>query len=91
MVVGMSVSDISQKAIGKLGSNDIKLTAPVFVGDTTYAESEVLAKREFGFAAGTRPCHRANDRLCRKTFAETMTWSVTATMTWSPTCSEIAD
>lgn len=46
IVVGMSVSDISQKAIGNLGWNDIKLTSPVFVGDTLYAESEVLAKRE---------------------------------------------
>lgn len=41
----MSVSDISQKAIGNLGWNDIKLTAPVFVGDTIYARSEVLAER----------------------------------------------
>lgn len=46
MVVGMSVSDVSQKAIGNLGWNDIQLTAPVFVGDTIYAESEVLSKRE---------------------------------------------
>jgi acyl dehydratase len=46
MVVGMSVSDLSQKAIANLGWNDIKLTAPVFVGDTIYAESEVIAKRE---------------------------------------------
>jgi len=46
MVVGMSVSDVSQKAIGNLGWNDIKLTTPVFVGDTVYAESEVIAKRE---------------------------------------------
>ena len=46
MVVGMSVSDVSQKAIGNLGWNDIKLTAPVFIGDTIYAESEVLSKRE---------------------------------------------
>ena len=46
MVVGMSVSDVSQKAIGNLGWNDIKLTAPVFAGDTIYAESEVLSKRE---------------------------------------------
>jgi len=45
MVVGMSVSDVSQKAIGNLGWNDIRLTAPVFVGDTIYAQSEVLAKR----------------------------------------------
>lgn len=46
VVVGMSVSDVSQKAIGNLGWNDIKLTAPVFVGDTLYAESTVLGKRE---------------------------------------------
>jgi len=46
IVVGMSVSDVSQKAIGNLGWNDIKLTAPVFVGDTIYAQSEVLSKRE---------------------------------------------
>ena len=46
MVAGMSVSDVSQKAIANLGWTDIKLPAPVFVGDTIYAESEVLAKRE---------------------------------------------
>ncbi len=46
IVVGMSVSDVSYKAIGNLGWNDIKLTAPVFAGDTLYAESEVTAKRE---------------------------------------------
>lgn len=45
IVAGMSVADVSQKAIGNLGWNDIKLTAPVFAGDTIYAESEVLAKR----------------------------------------------
>jgi itaconyl-CoA hydratase len=46
LLVGMSVSDISQKAIANLGWNDIKLPHPVFPGDTLYAESEVLAKRE---------------------------------------------
>jgi len=46
IVVGMTVSDISQKAIGNLGWTDIRLTAPVFIGDTLYAESEVLRKRE---------------------------------------------
>lgn len=46
IVVGMSVSDVSQKAVGNLGWDAIKLTAPVFVGDTIYAESEVLSKRE---------------------------------------------
>jgi itaconyl-CoA hydratase len=46
LLVGMSVSDISQKAIANLGWTDIKLTKPVFVGDTLYAESEVISKRE---------------------------------------------
>ena len=46
IVAGMSVSDLSQKAIANLGWENIKLTAPVFAGDTLYAESEVLAKRE---------------------------------------------
>ena len=46
IVAGMSVSDLSQKAIANLGWENIKLTAPVFSGDTLYAESEVLAKRE---------------------------------------------
>jgi acyl dehydratase len=46
LLVGMSVTDVSQKAIANLGWRDIKLTAPVFAGDTLYAESEVLEKRE---------------------------------------------
>lgn len=46
LMAGMSVSDVSQKAIANLGWSDIKLTFPLFVGDTLTAESEVLAKRE---------------------------------------------
>jgi itaconyl-CoA hydratase len=46
MVVGMSVSDVSGKAIANLGWKEIRITAPVFIGDTLYAESEVLDKRE---------------------------------------------
>lgn len=46
VVAGMSVSDVSQKTIANLGWDKIKLTAPVFDGDTIYAESEVLSKRE---------------------------------------------
>jgi acyl dehydratase len=46
LLVGMSVSDVSQKAIANLGWSDIKMTHPVFVGDTLVGESEVLAKRE---------------------------------------------
>ena len=46
IVAGMSVSDTSQKAIANLGWTDIEMPAPVFHGDTLYAESEVLEKRE---------------------------------------------
>lgn len=46
IVLGMTVPDVSGKAIANLGWTDIKLTAPVFSGDTIYAESEVLDKRE---------------------------------------------
>src|SRR2546421_4447375 len=46
LLAGMSVSDVSQKAIANLGWTDIKLTHPVYPGDTIYAESEVLSKRE---------------------------------------------
>ncbi len=46
LVGGMTVSSSSQKAIANLGWEEIKLPAPVFVGDTLYAETEVLGKRE---------------------------------------------
>jgi len=46
LLVGMSVTDVSQKAIANLGWREIRLTHPVFAGDTLYAESKVLDKRE---------------------------------------------
>jgi len=46
VVVGLSVNDISAKAIANLGWKEINLLAPVFPGDTLYAESEVLEVRE---------------------------------------------
>lgn len=46
IVVGMSVQDVSQNAIANLGWTDIAMPAPVFNGDTLYAESTVLEKRE---------------------------------------------
>lgn len=51
VLVGMSVTDVSQKAIANLGWTDIKLTHPLFAGDTLSGESEVLGKRE----SGSRP------------------------------------
>lgn len=51
IVVGLTVSDVSQKAIANLGWKEIRLPAPVFPGDTLYAETEVLEKR----ASKSRP------------------------------------
>lgn len=46
IVAGMTVNDVSLKAIANLGWKNINLTGPVFPGDTLYAETEVLEKRE---------------------------------------------
>ncbi len=46
LMVGMSVTDVSQKAIANMGWTDIRMTHPLFAGDTLIAESEVLSKRE---------------------------------------------
>jgi itaconyl-CoA hydratase len=46
IVLGMSVADVSAKAVANLGLDKLRLTAPVFPGDTIYAESEVISKRE---------------------------------------------
>lgn len=46
LMVGMSVTDVSQKAIANMGWTDIRMTFPLFAGDTLIAESEVLGKRE---------------------------------------------
>lgn len=46
LVVGMSVSDTSGRAIANLGFERVVFERRVFAGDTLYAESEVLEKRE---------------------------------------------
>jgi len=46
IVTGLSVTDISQNAVANLGWDEVRLHNPVFAGDTIYAESEVLTKRE---------------------------------------------
>lgn len=45
LVTGMSVSDVSQNAMANLGWDEVRLPAPVFEGDTIYADSEVLHAR----------------------------------------------
>ena len=46
LVTGMTVPDTSENATANLAWTDIKLPKPVFVGDTLWAESEILDKRE---------------------------------------------
>lgn len=46
IVTGLSVQDVSQNAVANLGWSDVRLIAPVFAGDTLYAETEVLDVRD---------------------------------------------
>lgn len=71
LMVGMSVTDVSQKAIANLGWNDIGMTHPLFAGDTLYAESEVLGKRESSsrpnagiVTVRTKGTNQAGDVIC---------------------------
>ncbi|HLX43674.1 MAG TPA: MaoC family dehydratase [Bryobacteraceae bacterium] len=45
LVTGLSVSDVSQYAVN-LGWDEVRMPAPVFEGDTIYAQTEVLSTRE---------------------------------------------
>jgi acyl dehydratase len=45
LALGMSVGDVSGKAIANLQTEELRHPAPVFHGDTLYAESEVLEAR----------------------------------------------
>jgi itaconyl-CoA hydratase len=46
LLLGLTVSDISQNAVANLGWDSIRLLHPLYVGDTLYAESQVLNLRE---------------------------------------------
>lgn len=46
LAVGMSVADVSGRCIANLEYESIKHLAPTFHGETIYAETEVLDKRE---------------------------------------------
>jgi len=46
LLTGMSVRTVSAKVVANLGWDKVRATAPVFAGDTLYAESTVLSRRE---------------------------------------------
>jgi acyl dehydratase len=66
IAAGLSVGDLTEgTTVANLGFGEITFPAPVFVGDTLYAETEVIAKR----ASRSRPGegivtfeHRANNQ-----------------------------
>src|ERR1700731_1365483 len=46
LLTGMSVRSVSAKVVANLGWDKVKATHPIFAGDTLYAESTILFKRE---------------------------------------------
>jgi acyl dehydratase len=46
LVVGQSTIDLSMNVFANLGWDEVRMPHPVFVGDTIYSRSKVLAKRE---------------------------------------------
>ncbi|EFW81908.1 dehydratase [Pseudomonas syringae pv. theae ICMP 3923] len=52
LIHAMTVASTSANAVANLGWKEIKLHAPVFVGDTLYAETIILSKRDSKSRAG---------------------------------------
>ena len=75
--MGQSVTDLTQNAFANLGWDDIKMTHPVFAGDTVWSESLVLDKRESAkrphagiVTVRTRTLNQHGDEVCsfKRTF-----------------------
>lgn len=71
IAVGQSVTDLTQNAFANLGWDDIKMTHPVFAGDTLWSESVVLEKRESAkrphagiVTVKTRTLNQHGDEVC---------------------------
>ena len=63
LALGMSVSDVSGKAIANLATEELSHPNPVFHGDTLYCESEVLEVRAVEVEAGPRDRQGPHPRL----------------------------
>jgi acyl dehydratase len=71
LVLGMSVADVSGKAIANLEIESLKHENPTFHGDTVYAETTVLDKRESStkpdrgvVTVETRGINQRGERVC---------------------------
>ena len=69
VVVGLTVRDVSGLAIANLGYEEIRHNGPVFIGDTLYAETEVLdvrlskSKNDRGIIKVKTLAHNQRDEL----------------------------
>ena len=69
LMLGMSVGDVSGKAIANLATEELKHPAPVFHGDTLFCESEVLdvtpskSKPDRGIVKVKTDCYKQDGTL----------------------------
>ena len=63
LVLGMSVPDVSGSAIANLEVEELKHARPTFHGDTIYAETKVLEKRESSSREDRGRRHRGDPRV----------------------------
>jgi acyl dehydratase len=77
IAVGQSVTDVAQNAFANLQMDEVKLSHPVFAGDTLWSESVVLEKRESAsrphagiVTVRTRTLNQEGEEVCsfRRTF-----------------------
>lgn len=71
IAVGQSVTDLTQNAVANLGWDDIRMTHPVFAGDTLWSESIVLKTRASAgrphagiVTVRTRSLNQHGDEVC---------------------------
>ncbi len=74
--IGMTVADVSGKAIANLEIEKITHDAPTFIGDTLYSESTVLATRES--SKGDRGTVTVETRVLNQRGERVMTFKRTA-------------
>ena len=74
--IGMTVADVSGKAIANLEIEKITHEAPTFIGDTLYSESTVLATRES--TQGDRGIVAVETRVSNQNGVRVMTFRRTA-------------
>ena len=72
LLVGMSLTDVTGRAVAALGVDELRHVAPLFHGDTLYGETTVLGKRHSESQPGigivtaeTRGLNQDGDLVCR--------------------------